>query len=91
MARQKVLNSDERLTSGEELSEVHHHWTCARCGGLMVTDFGMELVVSQAHLASRAQRCVQCGEVIDSVILENRMLVQTVPSMRGCSPHGSSM
>ena len=37
--------------------------TCRRCGGLMVSDLGFDLVV---------QRCVQCGERIDSVILQNR-------------------
>ena len=38
--------------------------TCRRCGGLMVSDSGIDLVV---------HRCVQCGERVDSVILENRM------------------
>lgn len=36
---------------------------CLRCGGLMVSESGIELVV---------HRCVQCGERIDSVILQNR-------------------
>lgn len=37
---------------------------CLRCGGLMVSESGIDLVV---------QRCVQCGERVDSVILENRI------------------
>ena len=36
---------------------------CVRCGGLMVSESGLELVV---------HRCVQCGERVDSVILQNR-------------------
>ena len=36
---------------------------CVRCGGLMVSESGIELVV---------HRCVQCGERVDSVILQNR-------------------
>jgi len=36
---------------------------CLRCGGLMVSESGLELVV---------HRCVQCGERVDSVILQNR-------------------
>lgn len=36
---------------------------CLRCGGLMVSESGVELVV---------HRCVQCGERVDSVILQNR-------------------
>lgn len=37
--------------------------TCSRCGGLMVIE---------QHADFPARRCVQCGEVIDPVILENR-------------------
>jgi len=36
---------------------------CVRCGGLMVSESGVDLVV---------YRCVQCGERVDSVILQNR-------------------
>lgn len=36
---------------------------CVRCGGFMVTE---QLIDQPAH------RCVQCGEVIDPVILQNR-------------------
>jgi hypothetical protein len=76
MATQKEPHSDERLASVYEMNEVHHVSTCRRCGGFMVIDFDMELVVSEAGPASRAQRCVQCGEIVDSLILKNRMLCQ---------------
>jgi len=36
---------------------------CSRCGGLMVTEQYVDIL---------ARRCVQCGELIDSVILQNR-------------------
>ena len=36
---------------------------CLRCDGLMVSESGVELMV---------HRCVQCGERVDSVILQNR-------------------
>jgi hypothetical protein len=36
---------------------------CLRCGGLMVTEQLMDLP---------AHRCVQCGEIVDPVILHNR-------------------
>jgi hypothetical protein len=39
---------------------------CPRCSGLMVTEWCEDL--SDYY----AQRCVQCGEVIDPVILQNR-------------------
>ena len=41
---------------------------CPRCGGLMVHEWGADLV------ENAGQRCVQCGELVDSVILENRRL-----------------
>ena len=36
---------------------------CSRCGGLMVREESIDLP---------AHRCVQCGEFIDPVILQNR-------------------
>ena len=44
---------------------------CPRCGGLMVHEWGDDLT------GHAGQRCVQCGELIDSVILHNRRLQQT--------------
>lgn len=43
---------------------------CPRCGGLMVHEWGADL------MGHASQRCVLCGELIDSVILENRRLQQ---------------
>jgi hypothetical protein len=39
---------------------------CPRCGGLMVAEWCEDLS------DYTAQRCVQCGEVLDPVILQNR-------------------
>ncbi len=50
--------------------------TCARCGGLMVSDFCMDLMNSPGELEFAAKRCVQCGEVVDPVIQRNRQLRQ---------------
>ena len=46
--------------------------TCARCGGLMVGEFCMDLANGTGELEFLASRCVQCGEVVDPVILKNR-------------------
>ena len=53
-------------------SEASHESTCARCGGLMVTDFYMDLISCIGETELAAQRCVQCGEIVDPVILRNR-------------------
>ena len=47
-------------------TRIHSTDRCRRCGGLMVTEWCEDLS------DYTAQRCVQCGEVIDPVILENR-------------------
>ena len=53
-------------------SVVTHQSICSRCGGLMVSDFCMDLLNSTGELEFAAKRCVQCGEVVDSIILLNR-------------------
>lgn len=40
----------------------------------MVSDFCMDLLNSTGELEFAAQRCVQCGEVVDPVIERNRQL-----------------
>ena len=57
-------------------SAVPHESTCTRCGGLMVSDFCMDLLGNIGEAEFAAKRCVQCGEVVDSVILLNRQLRQ---------------
>ncbi len=47
---------------------------CSRCGGLMVTEQCFDLLSDNGHLDFLAQRCVQCGELIDPVILQHRRL-----------------
>ena len=53
-------------------SEASHKSMCARCGGLMVTDFCMDLLFCIGETEFAARRCVQCGEIVDPVILHNR-------------------
>jgi len=47
---------------------------CLRCGGLMVTEQCFDLLSDNGHLDFLARRCVQCGELIDPVILQNRRM-----------------
>ena len=62
----------EQLGSHSVSSAVHYESICTRCGGLMVSDFCMDLLNSTGELEFAATRCVQCGEVVDPVILRNR-------------------
>ncbi|MEI8015513.1 MAG: hypothetical protein WCH20_11845 [Nitrospira sp.] len=47
-------------------ARIHSTDRCPRCSGLMVAEWCEDLS------NYRAQRCLQCGEVIDPVILCNR-------------------
>lgn len=44
-----------------------------RCGGLMVTEYYMDLRDDTGQIGITGLRCTSCGEVIDSVILQNRL------------------
>lgn len=55
---------------------------CARCGGLMVSDFCMDLVRETGELEFLASRCVQCGEIVDPLILKNRTIQRPSASAR---------
>ena len=51
-------------------ARIHDRDRCSRCNGLMVAEWCDDLS------DYRVQRCVQCGEVVDPVILRNRRALQ---------------
>jgi len=63
-------------------SAVSHASMCTRCGGLMVSDFSIDLLNSADESEWAARRCVQCGEVVDVVIQRNRRLRQEPITVR---------
>jgi ribosomal protein S27AE len=62
----------EQLGNQMSSSAVHNEWKCTRCGGLMVNDSYLDLLNNVGESKFSAKRCVQCGEVVDPVILRNR-------------------
>ena len=62
----------EQLGNHTGSSAVQHRSTCPRCRGLMVQDFCQDVLGNMGESEFAAKRCVQCGEVIDPVILRNR-------------------
>ena len=62
----------EQVGSHTVTSAVQYESICSRCGGLMVQDFCLDVVGSIGESEFAAKRCVQCGEVVDPVILRNR-------------------
>ncbi|MCP9471829.1 MAG: hypothetical protein NNA30_03750 [Nitrospira sp.] len=77
--------------SEREISEGHpanaSHQTCARCGGLLVGHICMDLLNSDRELEFAALRCIQCGDIVDPVILRNRRLGQ---SRQATEPGGTA-
>jgi Pyruvate/2-oxoacid:ferredoxin oxidoreductase delta subunit len=62
----------EQMGGHTVFSEVQHESTCTRCGGLMVQDYCLDVLGNIGESEFAAKRCVQCGEVVDPVILRNR-------------------
>ena len=67
------MGTASAVTQQQSIEATGRGWTktysadrCPRCSGLMVAEWCEDLS------DYRAQRCVQCGEVIDPVILRNR-------------------
>jgi len=50
--------------------------SCLRCGGLMVNEVSMDPMNSSSELECATRRCVQCGDILDPVILRNRRIRQ---------------
>jgi len=68
--RTPAVEASKRTFSGE----CPERNRCHRCGGLTVGEFCTDLLSSTGELEFLASRCVQCGEVVDPVILLNRMI-----------------
>jgi hypothetical protein len=66
----------EQIGTHAVSSAITNGSTCDRCGGLMVNDFCMDLLFCIGETEFAAKRCVQCGEIVDPVILHNRQLRQ---------------
>ena len=45
---------------------------CWRCGGMLVEDHCMDMDLGQMERGHWARRCIQCGDMIDEIILRNR-------------------
>ena len=54
------------------LRQLASAMSCSRCEGLMVIEQCFDFMDDTGHLDFMARRCVQCGEVIDPVIQQNR-------------------
>jgi len=62
-----MLSQTTRLTTKTSTRQ-----SCRRCSGLMVHDVCIDLESDNGHSTCRVVRCIQCGDILDEVILQNR-------------------
>ena len=67
------------------------HSACTRCGGLLVNELSIDLWSCTSELECGARRCVQCGDVIDAVILRNRRIQLVSGSLSSTATQASSL
>lgn len=66
----KDLKRESPAAAGTPAAEAR----CWRCRGLMVVEACFDNAADAGELDCLTRRCVQCGEVNDPVILQNRRL-----------------
>lgn len=49
---------------------------CRRCQGLMIDDLLLDVAGTYGFMWTTSRRCVNCGQVYDSVIEQNRLAQQ---------------
>jgi hypothetical protein len=49
---------------------------CTRCDGLMVTDSLIDIKESSIPMWMKGWRCVSCGNIVDPLIQQHRMIQQ---------------
>jgi hypothetical protein len=67
---EKKLNANDRISRESVTGSIH----CSRCKGLMVVEQGFDSLIGAGPADTPLRRCVQCGDVIDPVIIQNRLL-----------------
>ncbi|MBS0170707.1 MAG: hypothetical protein JSR62_10170 [Nitrospira sp.] len=65
------MTSVARETASHRTQQPAH---CSRCGGWMVEERCMDIGESLGGYWFWGQRCIQCGDIVDEVILRNRRL-----------------
>ena len=57
---------------GQGWGAYQHTHTCTRCGGLLIGDGLFDQFDDTGHTRQWARRCVQCGDIVDPLILKRR-------------------
>lgn len=70
----ELMEHNSRRDDRRGLALIARDTHRARCHGFMVAEQGFESLLDSDAAATSSRRCVQCGDVIDPVILQHRRL-----------------
>lgn len=85
MARVEQKEKVGQIKRQLDLSSALLHSSCLRCGGFMVKEVSTDLLNSAGELDCVTTRCVQCGDILDPVILRNRGIRQQPMTVRNAA------
>ncbi len=68
----KLQGNDLKQAVNAEWKKFVSKPRCWRCGGLMIIGECLYLLRDSGYIDLLARRCVQCGELVDPIILWNR-------------------
>ncbi len=66
------MATSKNIQSQGPVTEQDMH-ACKRCGGLLSREGLFDLFDDTGQMRRWAQRCVQCGDIVDALILRRRM------------------
>lgn len=69
----RLFEYKDNLRVAQQLMNLRGSRGCQRCGGLLVTERMDSFADALLEQHISALRCVQCGDIVDHVILRNRM------------------
>ncbi len=61
------------MATSKNIHPTQNHLTCARCSGLLIREGLFDLFDDTGQMRRWAWRCVQCGDIVDSLILKHRV------------------
>lgn len=69
----QAFNIDRSLPTTPAAKETRMSESCChRCGGFLVKERCIDYLEGQCNYAFWANRCIQCGDLVDEVTLRNR-------------------
>jgi RNase P subunit RPR2 len=87
MARAEQKTKIGEIRNQSDWSSALVRSTCLRCGGLMVKEFSLDLTNSSSEVECATRRCLQCGDILDPVILRNRHFRQESTTVQHADNH----